>query len=102
MEHGQGVVAVNVIGRALDVMGHTSIAYASHLHDSVYTHIVARAHANNGCCMVAMRMRMRCIAVQYDASFPSPKQRNPQPGPVECPALTLATEFSTTLNVPMR
>lgn len=37
-EHGQGVVAVNVIGRTLDVMGHTSIAYASHLHDAVYAH----------------------------------------------------------------
>lgn len=37
-EHGQGVVAVNVIGRTLDVMGHTSIAYASHLHDPVYAH----------------------------------------------------------------
>ena len=69
---------------ALDVMGHTSIAYASHLHDSVYTRIT-RAHANNGCCTVAMRMRMRCIAVQYDASFPSPEQRNPQPGPSRVP-----------------
>lgn len=52
-EHGQGVVAVNVIGRTLDVMGHTSIAYASHLHDPVYAHHgrlgTAGAHCNAMC-----------------------------------------------------
>ncbi|KAF7407237.1 hypothetical protein HZH66_001774 [Vespula vulgaris] len=32
-EHGRGVVAVNVTGRALDVTGHTSITHASDLHD---------------------------------------------------------------------
>jgi len=71
MEHGQGVVAVNVIGRALDVMGHTSIAYASHLHDSVYTHIVARARTReqrmlHGCnadadAVHCSAVRLQCI-----------------------------------------
>lgn len=52
-EHGQGVVAVNVIGRTLDVTGHTSITYASHLHDPVYAHQAelgtTDAHCNAMC-----------------------------------------------------
>lgn len=68
-EHEQGVVAVNVIGRTLDVTGHTSITYASHLHDPVYAHYsqpgTTDAHCDAMCYPPTSSGRARTLAPNF-------------------------------------
>lgn len=83
-EHGQGVVAVNVIARALDVTGHTSITHASHLHDSAYAaRARARAHTLRASDARWSQRRMRRDAMRCGAVVRRPSS---SPGPARVPA----------------